>query len=211
MVQQLLAAGADVNGADRYGVTPLMAAALGGKRDLVAPILAARANPTAVTRKGTTALHLAAREAVGHLLDAGLDVNAADGHGEVPLHVAADGGHWAVVEQLVAAGADVRAATADGETVLHYAAYRGSAYAVGLLLSAGADVAAATNEGDTALHCATTVEVVRLLLEAGVSASAVDSDGNNVLHSAVSRGNFEVVQEFLASGLCVNTLVPRHY
>lgn len=62
------------------------------------------------------------------LLAAGADPRAVTDPGWTPLHVAAYGGHGDVAEQLLAAGAEPRAAIARGGwTALHMAAQHGSA------------------------------------------------------------------------------------
>ena len=55
-------------------------------------------------------------------VDAGMSVHIADEEeGLTALHVAAIGGHLAVVRYLVKQGADVNAKTKDGTTALHFA------------------------------------------------------------------------------------------
>ena len=80
VVEELLAAGADVNSIALHGRTPLH--------------LAAEAGDIAV---------------VEELLAAGADVNSIDLHGRTPLHLVAEAGDIAVVEELLAAGANVHA------------------------------------------------------------------------------------------------------
>ena len=76
----LIGAGASVNAANDYGVTPLSLACVNGNPAMVAALLKAGANP-----------------------------NAAGSTGETPLMTAARTGVLAVVEALAASGADVRA------------------------------------------------------------------------------------------------------
>ena len=70
------------------------------------------------------------------------------------LHIAAGGGHAAVVEALLRHGADVAAADADGRQALHYAARLGNRAAVEALLQQGGDIAAVDARGGQALHFA---------------------------------------------------------
>jgi uncharacterized protein (TIGR03067 family) len=58
-----------------------------------------------------TAVRWGRWQVVGYLLSHGADVNAADGLGYTPLHLAAEGGHLAIVKRLVAAGAKLGAKT----------------------------------------------------------------------------------------------------
>ena len=63
-------------------------------------------------------------------------MDARDGAGWTPLHMAADGDHTKVVELLLTAGADVDAKNAHGLTALHRAE---ELSVVMLLTGAGAD------------------------------------------------------------------------
>jgi ankyrin repeat protein len=60
-------------------------------------------------------------EAVKKHLAAGTDVNAKDGNGFPPLHLAADRGHTEVVELLITKGAEVNAQSDGGNTPLDWA------------------------------------------------------------------------------------------
>ena len=118
-VKALLKAGADVNGRDGAGWTPLQRAAEEGNADVVTALIAGGADSEA--RRGThdwTALHYAAEEghgeAVTALIAGGADVNGRDTHGATALHYAALFGKAAVVKALIKGGADVEAMTKDG-------------------------------------------------------------------------------------------------
>ena len=93
-VKQHLAAGADVNAKEEYGVTPLHRVAYEGHKE-IAELLIAK----------------------------GADVDAKDKQGWTPLHFAAQFGHKEVVELLIAKGADLNAKDDDddGKTPLDYA------------------------------------------------------------------------------------------
>ncbi len=171
IVQLLLRAGAEVNAADEYGVTPLQAAAGSGNTDLAKLLLDAGARANAGGRQTRSALFEAALH--GHarivqaLLDAGADVDAAtvgsrmrafplstfglvDADGVTPLIVAAENGHLDVVRLLADAGADVNRADAIGFTALMGAARAGHAGMVRFLLERGARPGAADASGKTA-------------------------------------------------------------
>jgi len=142
---RLIAAGADVTAANRYGVTPLWLACLNGSATAIELLLKAGANANAVLPGGETVLMTAARtgkpDAVNVLLRHGASVNAKEGwRGQTALMWAAAEGHAAVIEALVARGADVHARSNGGFTALLFAAREGQIAASKALLAAGANL-----------------------------------------------------------------------
>jgi uncharacterized protein len=100
----LLAKGADAKLATRAGINPLMAAAgLGSKEE------------DATGRFKTEA---EAIEAIQLCLDAGVDINAANGQGQTALHAAALKGYDQVVQFLADHGANLNAKDKQGKTPL---------------------------------------------------------------------------------------------
>lgn len=93
-VQQLLAAGAEVNATDETGWTALMKACYNSEK-----------------KHGFA-------DVVQALIDAGADVEAPIGYGVRPLMLAAGYGETAVVDALLKAGADVLAKNEGGFTAL---------------------------------------------------------------------------------------------
>src|SRR5208337_4972652 len=113
-VKALLAAGANVDTANRYGVTPLAQASINGNAQIVEALLKAGADANTFQAEGQTALMSAARsgnaEVVKALLDHGAEVNAKESwRGQTALMWAAAENHPAVVQVLVDHGADVNA------------------------------------------------------------------------------------------------------
>ncbi len=141
VIQELIAAGADVNKADKDGRTSLQMA----------------------SEKGNT-------EIVSKLIAAGADVNKANKQGVTPLWVASQNGHTETVSNLIAVGADVNKASKDGATPLWMASYRGYAEIVSKLIAAGADVNKAPGKDMTPLSVASYkghTETVMKLIDAG--------------------------------------------
>jgi hypothetical protein len=125
----------------------------------------------------------------GALLDAGVDANVRNSHGETPLHYLKGGDDLATLRVLLAHGADTEAANGDGDTALHLAVmgYRGEDGSQRLararaLIEAGARVDARDRKGMTPLHYAGSPAVAELLLEHGADLEATDKNGCTPLH-----------------------------
>ena len=88
-------------------------------------------------------------EMVKILLESGAKVNAKNGSGWTPLHVAAYMGHAESVKLLLEG--EVNAKDKDGETPLHRAAWPGHTNIAKLLIKAGANVNAKDKDGKTPL------------------------------------------------------------
>ena len=112
-VALLIRAGAKVNAANRFGVTPMSLAARGnGDARLVEALLAAGVDPNSTSPEGETILMTASRsgsaEAVQVLLAHGASVNLKEGwHEQTALMWAAADNQPAIVKALLAAGAEV--------------------------------------------------------------------------------------------------------
>jgi uncharacterized protein len=140
-VEQLLETAAQaVNGYSADGWTPLHLAAFFGHHHLAELLLDRGADPRAVSHNANANTPLHAALAGGHMMTAGLllgrgaDVNAADGEGWRPLHIAAAGqAPVDLLKALVAQGADVRATNGAGQTALDVATREKRAEAIAFL------------------------------------------------------------------------------
>lgn len=149
IVARLLDAGVGVNAVDAYK-TPLIAATIGRRADVVALLIARGADLNAQTLFADPPLLLAsqagAEEIVTLLLKGGADLGVRGKEGRTALMEAAAAGHLETAKLLIQEGADLKAADEMGKTALSYARERGRTEIVQLLEKAEADLAAPSTE-----------------------------------------------------------------
>ena len=137
-------------------------------------------------------LHQAARSGHANLIPSLLeepdqDVNAANRHGQTPLHYAAWEGHVEVLQLLTDAGAEVNATNTAGQTPLHLAAWYGKDEAADWLILNKAPVNATDSGGETPLHHATRnsrLSTCELLLKAGCKSLTQSGGGQMAFNIA---------------------------
>lgn len=217
-IQQLSAAGADVNAKNSLGFTALHGAAAYGHAHTLQALLDAGADVRATDEKGNGVLHVAAlhgvpAEVIRLLVDAGAVVDAQTTLQTTPLHMAMFKRHEHVMQALIAAGADVRVQNSVGTSALHLAAEHGAGQeAIQQLIAAGADLAAQDKSGATPLLVAVEkhqLGVVQVLLAAGVGADTQAHCGMSPLQQAVTLNNPQIVRMLLRAGANPNFIVPR--
>src|SRR5205809_2875330 len=134
----LIRAGAKVNAAHEYGVTPPTAACTNGNGAMVETLLKAGADPNTALPTGETALMTCARtdsvEAVKSLLIRGANPNAKENQqGQTPLMWAVAEKRAGVAQVLIEHGADPNAHSKGGFTPLMFAARVGDVESVRVL------------------------------------------------------------------------------
>lgn len=192
VLNELLNAGADVNGSGGGQSALLWAVRYNDNPELIDILLAAGANVNMTDNDGKSMLMWAAEvsanpEVFRLLLEAGADVNLRGAHDETALlYSILYGSDPAVLSLLLDAGADVNLHYENNVTALMLSIRYGlDPMVLGLLLDAGADVDERNENDETLLmnsiQNGASLQTIHLLLEAGADPNAQDENGDTPL------------------------------
>lgn len=216
LTEVLIANGADVNAMDNDGRTPLHYATKYGFNEVKECIRRASTDNTLLQYQLTTD-DLRVLRMVQLLVDAGADVNAADGSGRTALHNTAAGGLPNATSYLISIGAVVDARTDAGKTALHdaldftpYTMIRSNRIRRNrnLQFSSGEKVLQQAPYGERVLQQAP-YNVAKLLLASGADPNArtrhrPHAAGRTPLSYAASGSHFEAIDLLLSNGARVH-------
>jgi ankyrin repeat protein len=221
VIRLLLANGANINQAGKYGQNALNVASQNGQEAAVRILIEAGAYVNNFD-EGTSVTSIQVASWEGHkgivkmLIKAGADVNSGS---EPALYCASAFGHEDVVQTLILAGADINL-EGDVGTALHMASrwYYPGRKIVELLIDTGADVNKLAGEYGTALQAVaagyrderSALEAVRILIHAGANVNLVGGQYGTALQAAVYWNWLKIVEELIDAGANVN-LVGGEY
>nr|XP_023022451.1 ankyrin repeat domain-containing protein 12 isoform X1 [Leptinotarsa decemlineata] len=200
-VLALVRAGANVEAADKDGLTALHCAASRGHTDCMDTLLTlCGASIDVIDSNGCTALHYAVTlghaDATALLLAHGADPNRQDRKGRSPAHCGCAKGQFETVKLIGSHGANLWLRNARGDLPLHDAAASGRRELVKWLLEMRpSHVNARNNDGRCPLHMAAlndNSDMCKILLDAGAQINPVLRTSKNIfmtpLDCALQRG-----------------------
>lgn len=212
VVEYVLDHGADIEGRNSHGETPLARAAALGNLQLVRLLIERGASVDATDFEQAAALHFAAWDGhdaiVAELLKACASPSLCSNLGTTPLLNAATNGHVGVVCALLDAGVDVNEANPHGVTALHNAAREGHLDVVMLLVERGANVNALTEDDISPLHNAAMghLKVVKFLIEKRAELNQRSLWGDTPIHFAAADNHRFIVRLLRDSGAATDLL-----
>lgn len=208
LLRNAVVCGANLEGEDQRGRTPLIYATVRGQMEDVRFLLDQGAELEAEGDAGYGVLHGAATrddaEMTTLLVERGAEVEATDDVDGTPLHYAAGQNSESSAKVLVEYGADVDFRSRDRDrTPLHFAVVEGHTDMVGFLVDEGADPELADSNGHRPLHLAVLEEhrgvAHELVEEHGVELNPLSVEEATPLDYAVRRGLREWFVPFLAN------------
>lgn len=213
LINQLVAAGADVNAATDLTVTPLKLACDNANAEIVNTLLVAGADPNIAVESGETALMSCVRsgsvEAVQALLEFGAEVNTTElEENQSALMWAVSQRHPAVIELLLEHGADVNARSKERRWVISRRLQSNLIYPE-LSRNYGSDAEETRVGGFTPILFAARqgdIESARLLLQAGARVNDQAGDGRSILLLAAHSNHGDFARFMLDQGANPNSV-----
>jgi uncharacterized protein len=208
VLEDLIAAKADLAATDDLGNTPLQQAVLHNRLECVRSLLDHGASVQYVhPADGRGALHQACVKgyaAIAKLLiSRGANPALRDRSGQSPLDLALDYKNAAVIALLLKAGNTMSASQAAADQAMESAALKGQVEIVQALLNGGFDINRPTSAGSTYLHDAALKnqkKIAQLFLNRGANVGALNRTGGTPLHDAALGGSVDVINELLERG-----------
>ena len=199
----------NIDAQDNNGFTPLHAAALCGKKKILASLLHSGANINAKNKDGMTALHYAAGKGLVEIIRSLLANNAEVSIQSIEKFTAADlaaqNGHMESLKLLLDHQPEAYATLKTGSTLLHNAVKgKTSKEVINFLLEKGMEINQQDSDQRTPLYYANDPLPVSILLEKGAEIDHQDSVQDTPLHFAIDEGAIEKIFLLLENGANYN-------
>ncbi len=215
IVQLLIQAGAKLDVADHWGLTPLVIAAQFGHLQSLQSLLQHGADMNyRISNQHKTALIAAAEQGqflcLCALLEEGAYYMTSTSSGLNALIAASQNGHRKCLHAILkrASKSFINANNQDGESALFLAAENGHLDCIKLLLQYDSNVELARNDGKSVLMAAASSgspECVGYLIERVAQVGTMDKYGNNALIYAAKNKNVKVIELLVGRGIEVNS------
>lgn len=207
IVQQVLAAGANINEPDWDGKIPLFYAL---NNEVMFDFLIRHGANIRARDLLSEAIKRGTQNIVKRIITAGVDINSHDSFGNPPLFYSMMPG--AMFFFLVQQGASLSVRSSDGKTVLHRAVEVGNPLITKYLIQHKLDVNAQDKSGRTPLFLVSNKAVAELLIHAGADVNHKNDNNDTPLHAIISRPVMRTAQtreliNYLTSSL--DSLVSR--
>ena len=208
VLDELIAAKADMAATDDLGNTPLDDAVLHNRLECVRSLLEHGASLHYVhPADGRGALHRACMKGFAGianlLISRGADPAFRDRSGQTPLDLALDYKNAAVIALLLKLGSTMSSSQLAGDQAMESAALKGQVEIAQALLNGGFDINRHTPSGSTYLHDAALKnqkKIAELFLNRGANVGALNRTGGTPLHDAALGGSIDVINELLERG-----------
>ncbi len=217
-IVKLLSKGADINGFDAKGDTPLNCAVNIDNEDIFNLLIKKGADINKLNKNGTGLIHSAADqgrvEFIELLLNKGIDINQKAKNGQTAFHYAVGFDLDDTMQTLLENGADINAVDNEGKTPLLIAIKCLELNQIWFLLKNGADINHVDNKGRNVIDLVFEnwedfgqkhVDVISYLMDIGVNYDKKDLFGKNLLHKAVEELSIPLVKILLEKGFDANS------
>lgn len=211
LVRILLQHGADVNKSSPAG-TPFDLAAWHNQPEVVKLMLGSKNPRVDLTTEASRAVLMDAvaagsRDVVGHMLEAGADVNLTNDAGRPLIGIAIICKDEDTVRTILEFRPDMDVQDTNGDTCLHYIGPTTSLVAVRLAVNAGAKVNGVNKIGENPLHQAaafSSLEVTEYLLSKKADVNCSGGPWGPPLHNPCHEANLGMVKLLIDSGANTN-------
>ncbi|RFU74295.1 ankyrin repeat-containing [Trichoderma arundinaceum] len=209
VVKLMLDNGADVNAKDGSGDTPLKLAYWNNRKEVIKLLLNHGAEADAEMQQDLLEWAILEEDGatVKLIAQMGVDLDAKNKYGQLPLWLALNNGKESMVKLLVEIGADFTIEDKHGGTLLRQTVMMEKEATTRLLVERGANINAKNRYGETILVQAIEKKkeaMVKLLIEIGADINIEDDAGNLSLWRAIETENEAIVKLLVVAGANIN-------